>query len=89
VIGEADDQWITDEPSDLSTNWFFLPFSGRYLNDGTLGTFGTLQEVGNEGDYWSSTVNPSTESYTLLIQTTGVSLSNNTRKSGQSLWSAQ
>jgi hypothetical protein len=83
-LGDTDDQWIVDAPSDLSTNWFFLPFSGRYVS-----ADGTLDGVGIEGDYWSSTVYSSTESYTLLIQTIGVSLSNNTRKSGQSLWSAQ
>jgi hypothetical protein len=54
---------LSSAPSDLSTNWMFLPFSGWYEN-------GVLNKVGSEGKYWTSTYYDSSNAY-YLVGTSG------------------
>jgi hypothetical protein len=55
---------LSSAPSDLSTNWMFLPFSGYYQN-------GVLYSVGSEGRYWTNTYYDSSNAYCLVGTSSG------------------
>jgi hypothetical protein len=75
---------VTTKPTDFNTSdWFFLPAAGRYLN-GTLGYTGTY------GDYWLSTAGySSTMAEYIVFGSTSIGVSFGLRYLGDRLWSVQ
>jgi hypothetical protein len=70
-------------PKDLSTNWFFLPATGRYFD-------GTLALVGSIGLYWLITpMNGVNITCNINLAYSGINVNGNPRYNGFQLWSLQ
>ena len=80
--GSADATMLESAPTDLSTNWFFLPAAGRYSK-------GSIIEAGTNGWYWLSS-HLSTLSWDLDFRNGEATIhSNYARDYGFCVWGAE
>jgi hypothetical protein len=76
--------WITERPTDLDTNWFFLPSASQYTSSTGLNTFSKVH-----GYYQSKTPQNSMFNWYLVFFEQEASVNKSNKLNGLRLWTVQ